>query len=137
MTATCADGFRPRDFDPDSYAEGLGLGQTICTEGNRRARQVVEVIDPAARDRRLEELLRQYHSSRANRVLVFALYKKEAARLETALQRRGWKVGLPGWGGNCQHHASCASACWCMRCTKTALQRRGWKVGLPGRGGNC
>lgn len=57
---------------------------------------MVEVIDPAARDRRLEELLRHYHSSRANRVLVFALYKKEAARLETALQRRGWKVGRPG-----------------------------------------
>ena len=63
-----------------------------------RGRQVVEVIDPAARDRRLEELLRQYHSSRANRVLVFALYKKEAARLETALQRRGWKVRLLAWG---------------------------------------
>ena len=56
------------------------------------------MIDPAARDRRLEELLRKYHGSRANRVLVFALYKKEAARLEVLLQRRGWKVGLLAQG---------------------------------------
>ncbi|KAI7994985.1 DEAD-box ATP-dependent RNA helicase 5 [Camellia lanceoleosa] len=27
-----------------------------------------------------------------NRVLVFVLYKKEAARVETMLQKRGWKV---------------------------------------------
>ena len=65
------------------------------------------MIDPAARDRRLEELLHKYHSSRTNRVLVFALYKKEAARLETTLQRRGWKVGLPGWVRNHQNRAVC------------------------------
>ena len=66
------------------------------------------MIDPAARDRRLEELLHKYHSSRTNRVLVFALYKKEAARLETALQRRGWKVGLLAcMMADCQLRAGC------------------------------
>ncbi|CAL8460624.1 g153 [Coccomyxa elongata] len=55
-------------------------------------RQIVEVIDPAARDRRLEELLRKYHASRKNRVLVFVLYKKEAARVEAQLSKRGWNV---------------------------------------------
>ena len=53
---------------------------------------MVEVIEPAARDKRLEALLHKYHGSRANRVLIFALYKKEAARLEALLARRGWKV---------------------------------------------
>ena len=53
------------------------------------------MIDPAARDKRLDELLQQYHKSRKNRVLVFVLYKKEAARVETVLQRKSWKVGRP------------------------------------------
>jgi ATP-dependent RNA helicase DBP3 len=35
--------------------------------------------------------LQQYHKSRKNRVLIFALYKKEAARLEQFLDRNGWK----------------------------------------------
>ena len=52
----------------------------------------MEVIEPEARERRLIELLRKYHSSRKNRVLVFVLYKKEASRVEQNLQRAGWKV---------------------------------------------
>ena len=39
--------------------------------------QTVEVINPRERDRRLEQLLQKYHSSRRNRVIVFVLYKKE------------------------------------------------------------
>ena len=54
--------------------------------------QVVEVIDPRQRDSRLDELLRKYHSSRRNRVIIFVLYKKEAARVEALLQKKGWKV---------------------------------------------
>ena len=38
--------------------------------------QTVEVINPRDRDRRLEQLLHKYHSSRRNRVIVFVLYKK-------------------------------------------------------------
>ena len=38
--------------------------------------QTVEVISPRDRDRRLEQLLHKYHSSRRNRVIVFVLYKK-------------------------------------------------------------
>jgi ATP-dependent RNA helicase DBP3 len=51
-------------------------------EANKRVVQVVEVCEPHDKDRRLEALLKQYHSTRKNRVLIFALYKKEAARLE-------------------------------------------------------
>lgn len=54
--------------------------------------QIVEVIDPMARQDRLDALLKKYHASRKNRVLVFVLYKKEASRIESFLQRRGWKV---------------------------------------------
>jgi hypothetical protein len=54
--------------------------------------QVVEVIEDRSRDSRLHELLQRYHASRTNRVIVFVLYKKEAARVEAFLQRKGWKV---------------------------------------------
>ena len=50
------------------------------------------MLDPAVRDGRLDELLREYHASRKNRVLVFVLYKKEASRVEAMLARRGCKV---------------------------------------------
>lgn len=59
---------------------------------NHDVTQIVEVLEDRARDARLEILLQKYHKSRTNRVLVFVLYKKEAVRVETALQRRGWKV---------------------------------------------
>mmetsp|Transcript_27015 Transcript_27015/g.73020 ORF Transcript_27015/g.73020 Transcript_27015/m.73020 type:complete len:598 (+) Transcript_27015:3277-5070(+) len=52
--------------------------------------QHVEVIDPAARDDRLLQLLRQYHSSRTNRIIIFVLYKKEAPRVESLLNRKGF-----------------------------------------------
>ena len=35
--------------------------------------------------------VQEYHSNRKNRVLIFVLYKKEAARIESNLQRAGWK----------------------------------------------
>lgn len=65
---------------------------------NKRVQQNVEVIEDARRPSRLRELLRQVHRSSKNgnnggnkdRVLVFALYKKEAERLEFSLQRDGW-----------------------------------------------
>jgi ATP-dependent RNA helicase DBP3 len=59
---------------------------------NVRVQQNVEVIAERDRDARLLELLAQCHSSRTNRVLVFALYKKEAVRIEQMLARKGWKV---------------------------------------------
>ncbi|GMI17407.1 hypothetical protein TrLO_g9390 [Triparma laevis f. longispina] len=58
---------------------------------NKRVAQTVEVIEDRARDDRIKVLLEKYHGSRKNRVLVFALYKKEAARLEQMLSRNGWK----------------------------------------------
>ncbi|GBG72803.1 hypothetical protein CBR_g12371 [Chara braunii] len=59
---------------------------------NHSVTQIVEVLEDRARDARLDELLRKYHKSRKNRILVFVLYKKEAVRVEMMLQRRGWNV---------------------------------------------
>eukprot|EP00968_Pinguiococcus_pyrenoidosus_P028142 scaffold7660_cov200-Pinguiococcus_pyrenoidosus.AAC.2 len=54
---------------------------------NHRVQQTVEVIAERDRFQRLRELLNRYHRKKNNRILVFALYKKEAARLESMLQR--------------------------------------------------
>ncbi|CAN7045004.1 hypothetical protein F2Q70_00020860 [Brassica cretica] len=59
---------------------------------NHDVMQIVEVLDDRARDQRLIALLEKYHKSQKNRVLVFALYKVEADRLERFLQQRGWKA---------------------------------------------
>jgi len=61
---------------------------------NKRVKQTVEVIDDYAREARLKSLLEK-HSKKNNkknpyRILIFALYKKEAARLESTLARSGY-----------------------------------------------
>jgi ATP-dependent RNA helicase DBP3 len=80
--------------DPARVTVGIGAGDADAgPTANRAVSQIVEVIDPAARDARLLELLEKYHGGakgRKNRVLVFVLYKKEAARVEQMLARRGW-----------------------------------------------
>ena len=57
---------------------------------NRRVSQKVEVVEAREKETRLHTLLQKYHKTRKNRVLVFALYKKEAERLEATLNRKGW-----------------------------------------------
>ncbi len=54
-------------------------------------KQHVEVLDQADKERRMLQLLKQLHNGK-NRVIVFALYKKEAERIEQTLQRQGYKV---------------------------------------------
>ncbi|KAJ0989911.1 hypothetical protein J5N97_008267 [Dioscorea zingiberensis] len=69
---------------------------------NHDVMQIIEVLDDRSRDARLVALLEKYHQSQRNRVLVFVLYKKEAARVETMLQKRGWKV-VSVHGDKAQH----------------------------------
>ena len=61
---------------------------------NKRVTQNVEVIEDRAREARLRSLLQKYakkHSKKSPyRILIFALYKKEAARLEGNLARAGY-----------------------------------------------
>ncbi len=63
---------------------------------------MVEIIDPRQRDRRLQELLKKYHGAkRQNRVIVFVLYKKEAARVEQVGQHA---FGLRPSAADCASH---------------------------------
>ncbi|GJP62081.1 hypothetical protein CLOP_g19182 [Closterium sp. NIES-67] len=55
--------------------------------------QIVEVVEPWQKSKLLVELLKKYHKSRSNRVLVFVLYKVEAERIEALLASHGFKVG--------------------------------------------
>jgi ATP-dependent RNA helicase DBP3 len=61
---------------------------------NKRVHQTVEVIEDRARESKLRKLLQQYQGGKKsnNRILVFALYKKEAERLEFSLRRDGHNV---------------------------------------------
>jgi ATP-dependent RNA helicase DBP3 len=61
---------------------------------NRRVKQSVEVIEDRQRDHRLRQLLKEVQGGarKNDRVLIFALYKKEADRLENTLRRDGHNV---------------------------------------------
>jgi ATP-dependent RNA helicase DBP3 len=54
---------------------------------NIRIQQIVEVCDRAAKESKLEALLQKYHK-KGNKIIIFCLYKMEAARVEQTLQRR-------------------------------------------------
>lgn len=58
---------------------------------NKRVSQTVEVIEDRAREQRLRALLRK-HQKGNPLILVFALYKKEAERMEYSLKRDGFNV---------------------------------------------
>ena len=60
---------------------------------NKRVAQNIEILEDREREPRLRQLLRMHCNKKdqsQSKILVFALYKKEAARLETFLQRDGW-----------------------------------------------
>lgn len=62
---------------------------------NSRVTQKVEVIEEQRdKENRLQQLIKQYQSgkNKSDRILIFALYKKEAARVETTLKYRGHNV---------------------------------------------
>ena len=59
---------------------------------NNRIEQRVEVIDPRDKEKRLLQIIKQHSAKKPKgktplRILVFALYKKEASRLHLLLQR--------------------------------------------------
>eukprot|EP01095_Lingulamoeba_sp_RSL-Kostka_P006389 TRINITY_DN199_c1_g1_i1.p1 TRINITY_DN199_c1_g1~~TRINITY_DN199_c1_g1_i1.p1 ORF type:complete len:423 (+),score=150.40 TRINITY_DN199_c1_g1_i1:870-2138(+) len=56
-------------------------------EANVSITQIVELVDPKAKNRLLEGLLDKY-STGSNKILVFCLYKKEAARVHNHLKFR-------------------------------------------------
>jgi ATP-dependent RNA helicase DBP3 len=70
---------------------------------NKRVEQRVEVLDDnRAKERRLQAFLREIGAgprgkNATDKVLIFALYKKEASRIEETLRRNGFSVtGIHG-----------------------------------------
>lgn len=73
----------------------IGNNESGDLKANARIAQTVEVVDPRGKEQRLLQLVKA--QPRNERVLVFCLYKKEAARVEGFLQQRGMKVvGIHG-----------------------------------------
>lgn len=72
----------------------VSIGNTDELSANKRITQIVEVIGQFDKDKKLLDLLKKYHSGpkKDEKVLIFALYKKEAARVEKTLQYRGYNV---------------------------------------------
>lgn len=59
---------------------------------NHRVTQIVECVQAFEKDKKLTHLLETYHKSRKNRILIFVLYKKEAADLQVKLAGKGYNV---------------------------------------------
>ncbi|KAF1834844.1 ATP-dependent RNA helicase DBP3 [Decorospora gaudefroyi] len=73
----------------------IGDNQSGELRANVRIKQLVEVVDPRAKEQRLLQLLKQYQSgkNKDDRILVFCLYKKEAMRIENFIRVKGFRVG--------------------------------------------
>jgi len=75
----------------------INIGDNASGElrANVRIKQLVEVLDPHAKEQRLLQLLKQYQSgkNKDDRILVFCLYKKEAVRIENFIRMKGFRVG--------------------------------------------
>lgn len=72
---------------------------TGALRANAAITQRVEVVLPANKESRLLQLIKTHQSgvSKNDRILVFCLYKKEAARVEGFLRSRGFRVvGIHG-----------------------------------------
>lgn len=72
----------------------VSIGNTDELSANKRITQIVEVIDQFQKEKKLLDLLKKYQSGpkKNDKVLIFALYKKEAARVEKNLKYRGYDV---------------------------------------------
>lgn len=72
----------------------VSIGNRDELSANKRITQVVEVIEQFHKEKKLLELLKKYQSGakKNDKVLIFALYKKEAARVERNLKYNGYKV---------------------------------------------
>lgn len=72
----------------------IGDNPTGDLRANTRIVQKVEVVEPRAKEFRLLQLLKQYQSGdqKDDKILVFALYKKEATRVEMFIKSKGFRV---------------------------------------------
>ena len=101
FTATWPESVRTlaSTFMKDPVKIAIGDNPTGDLRANTRIVQKVEVVDPRNKEYRLLQLLKQYQSGtqKDDRVLVFALYKKEATRVEGFIRSKGFPVaGIHG-----------------------------------------
>ena len=90
FSATWPDNVRELAHSFLSRPIKVTIGSDDLAAGTRIT-QIVEVLEDRAREQKLQQLLKKYQADK-NRILIFALYKKEAARLEGNLSRAGWVV---------------------------------------------
>jgi len=89
ITTNCDSDGNATGADSDAAGQLAVVDDSLSA--NKRVEQIVQVIDDHERPSRLRDILRKVHGPKTrDRVLVFALYKKEAERLEYALRRDGW-----------------------------------------------
>jgi ATP-dependent RNA helicase DBP3 len=76
----------------------VNIGNTTELTSNRAVTQHVEVVEDFQKVKKLADLLAKYTAKNKNtKIIVFALYKKEAQRVEEELSRKGWNVcGIHG-----------------------------------------
>ncbi|PRT55346.1 ATP-dependent RNA helicase DBP3 [Wickerhamiella sorbophila] len=71
----------------------VSIGDADELTANKRIKQIVEVVDVHNKERRFLDVLRQYTKQDSKqKILVFALYKKEASRVERLLNSKGYQV---------------------------------------------
>lgn len=72
----------------------VSIGDRDELSANKSITQIVEVVDQRGKEYKLLDLLKQYQSGskKDDKVLVFALYKKEATRIERMLVGKGYTV---------------------------------------------
>ena len=80
------------EANPDAQPHDGNSGVAGGLKANRDIKQIVEVCEPFQKADKLQQLLHKYHHGQKERCIVFCLYKKEAARVESQLQRKGWRV---------------------------------------------
>ncbi|KAE8454067.1 RNA-dependent ATPase [Mollisiaceae sp. DMI_Dod_QoI] len=101
FTATWPESVRTlaATFMTDPVRINIGDNPDGDLRANTRIVQKVEVVDPRNKEFRLLQLLKQYQSGaqKDDRILVFALYKKEATRVEGFIRSKGYRVaGIHG-----------------------------------------
>lgn len=69
----------------------VSIGEVDELHANKRITQHVDVVAPFDKERKFLELLKKYYKNN-DKVLVFALYKKEASRIERLLNQKGYSV---------------------------------------------
>jgi ATP-dependent RNA helicase DBP3 len=96
-------------FMRDPVKITIGDSESGELRANTRIAQEIEVIAPASKESRLLQLLKEHQKGKTSthRILVFVLYKKEAARVENFIRSRGYKVaGIHGDLSQAQRTAS-------------------------------